>query len=234
MAIIISKVYENYTPKENIIADIKDMWSWSKVEEDTEKQSVKFHVNDNTYFEVYEPENYANRPQNAMSPIIELVFKGVTVHKAGGGLPSTGWKASIHIVKTNKATLIQFAMVSGTEVPLNALTWIISTSTNHSTGDKEAVVAYQTTPSTLANMDHNCVAVLSDDIPADNIITTRFQGTLKHNKTILLPLNCDASRYVMDDVYLLYKLQVSELYCGECTLNGRKYYMHNWILTPDD
>jgi len=233
MAIIISKVYENYTPKENIIADIKDMWSWSKVEEDTEKQSVKFHVNDNTYFEVYEPENYAAQYASG-APTIELKFKDTTIHTMGGLTNALRYKPFIHIVKTNKATLIQYGTTQTTEAPLETLTWIISTATNHSTGDKEAVVAYQTTASTLANSDHNCVAVLSDDIPADNIITTRFQGTLKHNKTILLPLNCDASRYVMDDVYLLYKLQVSELYRGECTLNGRKYYMHNWILTPDD
>lgn len=236
MAIVTNKKYENYTPASVLIDDMRAAWEWSAITEDSEKGSTKLHINENTYIEIYEDEGYSEKTHSTGSPTIKIYFKGALLYTKGGLTTLTNKAAFLYIVKTNKATIFQYDYQdkAAYEADKGSAMFIISNATDYIRGDDTPVLSVFESSGVSMSGGYNLAIVLGDDIAADAIVKNNMYGSLNQNKTILMPMYCSASTYILDHVYLMYQSQLTGLQRGECKLNGRDYYVFNWLIIPDE
>jgi len=224
MAIVREVAYPAGTTPSTILATIEDMYEWEKIE--TTDEGIKLWVNDRTYLLIM---------QGTYSVGLELYFNGNLVGTKMGDHNTSGNKYnSIYVVKTNVATTIQFTSSSDSKnTPSeSSAAFIFSNGTNRQTGEIEklasaiASVAFGGAVYTFICSKENVAANCSlDDGPS-----TRKGALL----TTLTPFASMRSRVTLNDVYLVSLAQVTSMYRGECTLNGRKYFMVGLIMILDE
>jgi hypothetical protein len=238
MALIKNKKYENGVPVETVVNDLSDVYEWESVTTDPDTGATRFIINEDTYIEIVEPEGYADAAARGSGaiPTITAVFKGTTVYTAGGTSTYLRQSGYLFVVKTSKATMIQYILTdnSYTEIPFNTTTLIISNAVNYKTSENKKVLAYMTTPSVFSNEDQNVSVILADDMAADAISGTRNPGTGSKGKTILIPFYCDTSQWILENVYIMHHMQFKELYRGECYFNNKRCYVNNWLIVSDE
>jgi hypothetical protein len=227
MAEIKSVVCSMNTPAEEVFEILKDCWEWEGFEK-PESGEIILHVNENTQLVISGGEHPAT---------LSINFKGNTVLTLG--ISSSGYSDVFHIVKTNTATLIQVDTHYTANVyqgmPFNKLALILSTATNHYTGIKEKVVSwFRDVSITGVNYNYSCICSKEiNDTTLDDKST--FYGALANsNVSSLCPFFSKQSQVTLDDVYLFTAYQPSELYRGDCTINGRRYYVCNLIAVLDE
>lgn len=148
---------------------------------------------------------------------------------------STGAKITLHLIRTNSALLMQF-YEGEIEPREDTTTIIVSYATNQYTGLREPVMSVLKVPainSTADNINYTYIGskdVLSGDKEWQAI--GYIAGGCKIS--VLTPFFFHASQCVLDDVYLFTAYQPTTAYRGECTIDGRRYYVCNIIAVLDE
>jgi len=142
----------------------------------------------------------------------------------------------IRATRTESALLLQFG--SGSIEPyINATTVIISYATNHFTGIKEPVLSIFENPAIDTTGDDT---VLKTFIASQDVIQGKTSqksiGYVNSNSavSVLTPFFYRDSRCTLDDVYIFTAYQPPYLYRGDCTINGKRYYVCNLIAALDE
>lgn len=148
---------------------------------------------------------------------------------------SVGAKITLHLIRTNSALLMQFYQ-GEIEPSENTTTVIVSYATNQYTGLREPVMSVLKVPainSTADNINYTYIGskdVLSGDKEWQAI--GYVAGGCKIS--VLTPFFFHASQCTLDNVYLFTAYQPTTAYRGECTINGRRYYVCNIIAVLDE
>lgn len=224
MAIVREVAYpEGITPS-TVLETIEDMYEWEKIE--TTDEGVKLWVNDRTYLLIM---------QGTYSVGLKLYFNGNLVGTKMGDSTTIGNNYnSIYVVKTNVATTIQFTSSSNSKTTPSesSAAFIFSNGTNRQTGEIEKVasaiggVSFANPKSTFICSKEN----MASDCSFDSGVSSKSGSAL----TTLTPFASIRSRVTLNDVYLVSLAQVTSMYRGECTLNGRKYFMIGLIMILDE
>lgn len=207
---------------------IKGCWEWTEtkdVENDTgDIVSKQLYVNADTYIELYKG--------SATFVKLNLYFKGQNVLSLGSA--NTDNCTNLYIVKTNTATIIQYDS-NNKLTPIETTAIILSTATNHYTGIKEKVASYFKSPSMTTN-NYNCSCICSKEINNSALTDSSVFAGISANSAVssLCPFFSKQSQVTLDDVYLFTAYQPSAFYRGDCTINGRRYYVCNLIAVLDE
>ena len=207
---------------------IKGCWEWTEVKDGTNDTgdivSKQLYVNADTYIELYKG--------SATFVTLNLYFKGQNVLSLGSA--NTDNCTNLYIIKTNTATVIQYDS-SNRVTPIETTAIILSTATNHYTGIKEKVVSYFEAPSFITN-GYNRTCICSKEINNSALTDSSVFAGISANSAVssLCPFFSKQSQTTLDDVFLFTSYQPSELYRGDCTINGRRYYVCNLIAVLDE
>ncbi len=196
-----------------------DCWDWIKAEPTNAGGTL--WINDKSYISVWEG-SYNNYLEFAVGEY-EL-FKG-----------NSNTNYGLYIVKTNSATLIQ--LQKGNAVPGIANDMIIlSSATNHYTGIKENVMSLFQSPKLNDSTDTTIFSYIGSKDVTSNDVAEKTLGFIKGNAkiTATTPFFYGKSQTTLDDVHLITSYQPSALYRGDCTINGRRYYVCNLIAVLDE
>jgi hypothetical protein len=220
MAEILNKQYYDDSGRNALIADLQTLWGFEKVEDDG--TTAKLWINDKTYINI----RIANH-----NPLVSLRHKGMTVGAEMGN--TNGYshvQSTLYAVKTNSATLLCFDTSSSTNVSWSGSSVIVlGYATNHRRGDISPVAAmlyYQ-------NSGYNKY-ICADDT-SDTAISFSSSISVETNEkiTVIEPFTAYDTATSLNDVYICKKTQMSSLFKGDCTINGRSFYSFGWIFVDD-
>jgi hypothetical protein len=210
---------------------IKGCWEWTEVKDGTNDTgdivSKQLYVNADTYIELYKGSAYFVK--------LNLFFKGQNVLSLGSA--NTNNCTNLYVIKTNTATIIQYAS-NNKLTPIDTTAIILSTATNHYTGVKEKVVAFFKRPviDASGSAEYNSSCICSKEINKDGLNARQTVENISGGSAVstLTPFFYTLSQTTLDDVFLFTSYQPSELYRGDCTINGRRYYVCNLIAVLDE
>jgi hypothetical protein len=210
---------------------IKDCWEWTDIQDRKDSYSnivgKHLYVNDDTYIELYEG--------SATFVTLNLYFKSQNVLSLGSA--NTNNCTNLYVIKTNTATIIQYAS-NNKLTPIDTTAIILSTATNHYTGVKEKVVAFFKRPviDASGSAEYNSSCICSKEINKDGLNARQTVENISGGSAVstLTPFFYTLSQTTLDDVFLFTSYQPSELYRGDCTINGRRYYVCNLIAALDE
>lgn len=207
---------------------IKGCWEWTETKDRKDSYgdiiAKQLYVNADTYIELYKG--------SATFVTLYLYFKGQNVLSLGSANNSNC--TNLYVIKTNTATIIQYD--SNNQVtPIETTAIILSTATNHYTGVKEKVASWFKSPSMTTN-NYNRSCICSKEINNSALTDSSVFAGISANSAVssLCPFFSKQSQVTLDDVYLFTAYQPSELYRGDCTINGRRYYVCNLIAVLDE
>lgn len=207
---------------------IKDCWEWTEIKDGTNDTgdivSKQLYVNSETYIELY---------KDTISFVtLYLYFKGQRVLTLGSS--NSNNCTNLYVIKTNTASIIQYDS-SNQVTPIETTAIILSTATNHYTGIKEKVASWFKSPSMTTN-NYNRSCICSKEISNSALTDSSVFAGISANSAVssLCPFFSKQSQTTLDDVFLFTSYQPSELYRGDCTINGRRYYVCNLIAVLDE
>jgi hypothetical protein len=207
---------------------IKGCWEWTEVKDRKDSYgdiiAKQLYVNADTYIELYKG--------SATFVTLNLYFKGQNVLSLGSA--NTENCTNLYVIKTNTATIIQYD--SNNELtPIETPAIILSTATNHYTGIKEKVASYFKSPS-MTTINYNRSCICSKEINNSALTDSSVFAGISANSAVsaLCPFFSPQSQVTLDDVYLFTAYQPSNFYRGDCTINGRRYYVCNLIAVLDE
>ena len=207
---------------------IKDCWEWTEVKDGTNDTgdivSKQLYVNSETYIELYKG--------SATFVELNLYFKSQNVLSLGSA--NTDNCTNLYVIKTNTASIIQYDSTNKL-TPIETPAIILSTATNHYTGIKEKVASYFKSPSMTTN-NYNRSCICSKEINNSALTDSSVFAGISANSAVsaLCPFFSPQSQVTLDDVYLFTAYQPSAFYRGDCTINGRRYYVCNLIAVLDE
>lgn len=207
---------------------IKGCWEWTDIQDRKDGYGgivgKHLYVNADTYIELYK--------SSATYVTLNLYFKGQNVLSLGSA--NNDNCTNLYIVKTNTATIIQYDN-NNKLTPIETTAIILSTATNHYTGIKEKVASYFKSPSMTTN-NYNRSCICSKEINNSALTDSSVFAGISANSAVssLCPFFSKQSQVTLDDVYLFTAYQPSAFYRGDCTINGRRYYVCNLIAVLDE
>lgn len=207
---------------------IKDCWEWTEIKDRKDSYgdiiAKQLYVNADTYIELYEG--------SATFVELNLFFKGQNVLSLGSA--NTDNRTNLYVIKTNTATIIQYDS-NNKLTPIETTAIILSTATNHYTGIKEKVASWFKSPSMTTN-NYNRSCICSKEISNSALTDSSVFAGISANSAVssLCPFFSKQSQVTLDDVYLFTAYQPSAFYRGDCTINGRRYYVCNLIAVLDE
>jgi len=217
---------------------IADAWDWGYVEWYKPNYNgiyyLRFEDNTNAGTSGVNVE-YSSTSSIVSFEMIVPVMNGNQIPSPYSLAFSAGAKITLHLIRTNSALLMQFYQ-GEIEPSENTTTVIVSYATNQYTGLREPVMSVLKVPainSTADNINYTYIGskdVLSGDEAWQAI--GYIAGGCK--VSVLTPFFFHASQCVLDNVYLFTAYQPTTAYRGECTINGRRYYVCNIIAVLDE
>lgn len=207
---------------------IKGCWEWTDIQDRKDSYSSivgkHLYVNDDTYIELYKA--------SATFVTLNLYFKEQKVLSLGSA--NTDNCTNLYVIKTNTATIIQYDS-NNKLTPIDTTAIILSTATNHYTGIKEKVASWFKSPSMTTN-SYNRSCICSKEINNSALTDSSVFAGISANSAVsaLCPFFSPQSQVTLDDVYLFTAYQPSNFYRGDCTINGRRYYVCNLIAVLDE
>lgn len=207
---------------------IKDCWEWTDIQDRKDSYgdiiAKQLYVNADTYIELYKG--------SATFVKLNLFFKGQNVLSLGSA--NNDNCTNLYVIKTNTASIIQYDS-NNKLTPIDTTAIILSTATNHYTGIKEKVASWFKSPSMTTN-NYNRSCICSKEINNSALTDSSVFAGISANSAVsaLCPFFSPQSQVTLDDVYLFTAYQPSELYRGDCTINGRRYYVCNLIAVLDE
>lgn len=207
---------------------IKDCWEWTDIQDRKNSSgdilTKLLYVNADTYIELHKG--------SATFVTLNLYFKRQNVLSLGSA--NTDNCTNLYVIKTNTATIIQYDS-NNKLTPIDTTAIILSTATNHYTGIKEKVASYFEAPSFITN-GYNRTCICSKEINNSALTDSSVFAGISANSAVsaLCPFFSKQSQVTLDDVFLFTSYQPSELYRGDCTINGRRYYVCNLIAVLDE
>lgn len=208
---------------------IKDCWEWTETKDMKNSSgdilAKLLYVNADTYIEL-------DKKGSATFVTLNLYFKGQNVLSLGSS--NNDNCTNLYVIKTNTATIIQYDS-NNKLTPIETTAIILSTATNHYTGIKEKVASYFKSPSMTTN-SYNRSCICSKEINNSALTDSSVFAGISANSAVssLCPFFSKQSQVTLDDVFLFTSYQPSELYRGDCTINGRRYYVCNLIAVLDE
>lgn len=142
---------------------------------------------------------------------------------------------TVQAIRTESALLLQFG--TGSAIPaIETTTIIISYATNHYTGIKEPVLSIFENPAIDTTGDDTLKTFIASQDVIQGKTSQKSIGYVNSNSAIsaLTPFFYRDSRCTLDDVFLFTAYQPPYLYRGDCTINGRRYYVCNLIAALDE
>lgn len=207
---------------------IKGCWEWTDIQDIKNSYSniigKKLYVNADTYITLYRG--------SATFVELNLYFKSQNVLSLGSA--NSDNCTNLYVIKTNTATIIQYDS-NNKLTPIETPAIILSTATNHYTGIKEKVASYFKSPSMTTN-NYNRSCICSKEINNSALTDSSVFAGISANSAVsaLCPFFSPQSQVTLDDVYLFTAYQPSNFYRGDCTINGRRYYVCNLIAVLDE
>ncbi|MCM1224175.1 MAG: hypothetical protein NC548_57955 [Lachnospiraceae bacterium] len=225
MAVTTTKVYNASTFAE-LVADVQEGWDWKSIDISEDGAQADFYVSDELLLRL--------SLLNGNNTYIYVINNGnsTTVISSSGGASNIRTK----ITKTSSVFCISCTSSSARDIlkPTDEQRIVaVGTATNQLTGAKETAVVYVLQPAnnyvqTMIASSDNSSAVISL-IPVVYLIQN-----VNAKITTMQNLFYKNSECIMDDVYILTSTQTPALAYGDCTFNGKKYYMQGCIMLADD
>jgi hypothetical protein len=211
---------------------IKDCWEWTDIQDikniNSDIIGKKLYVNADTFIKLH----YKG---STTFVTLDLYFKSQNVLSLGS--TNNDNCTNLYVIKTNTATIIQYDN-NNKLTPIETTAIILSTATNHYTGVKEKVVAFFKRPviDASGSAEYNSSCICSKEINKDGLNARQTVENISGGSAVstLTPFFYALSQTTLDDVFLFTSYQPSELYRGDCTINGRRYYVCNLIAVLDE
>lgn len=205
--------------------DLAEMWDWDSVTiEEIDGYAYCTLQVGNSRIEIYRNRYYT------IAEIYVPQSDNYVFSKYAEGL-----NLLIRATRTESALLLQFG--SGSIEPyINATTIIISYATNHHTGIKEPVLSIFENPAIDTTGDDTLKTFIASQDVIQGKTSQKSIGYVNSNSAIsaLTPFFYRDSRCTLDGVFLFTAYQPPYLYRGDCTINGRRYYVCNLIAALDE